>query len=349
MIQNLSKQVEDAIKNIETLNESLNKVIEQNKALEEIIQELNKTTPKLNTTITLNNINAQVGEITTITANLKDQNQKALTSGKVIFKVNGVTLKDDNKNIIYAYVNNGTASINYKVPSTWIKNTTTIQAVYSGSEKYNASRSTPSSSPLNITKGDVNITFMDTKIIAQSGDQITIRTILTDSNGERITSGKVSFKLNGVTLKDENGKAITASIKDGIATLNYTIPETYRVKDYKITAVFGSDYYNRAEQNATITLTKKATTVTTSSITTSNGKTTIKGTITDNNGKLMIIPSKMVVKVNGKTILSNVKSTNGTFNLTFTHTLKIGMYELLIISGENGIYQSSKLTTVLKI
>ena len=190
---------------------------------------------------------------------------------------------------------------------------------------------------------------MDTKITAQSGDTITIRATVKDSNGDLITSGKLGFKLNGVSLKDENKKAITANIKDGIATLTYTIPDTYRAKDYKLTAVFSSDYYNRIEQNSTITVTKKPTTVTTSSITTSNGKTTIKGTLTDNNGNLLVIPSKMVVKVNGKTILQNVNSTDGNFDLSFTHTLEKGTYELLIISGENGIYQNGRLTTVLKV
>ena len=57
----------------------------------------------------------------------------------------------------------------------------------------------------------------------------------------------------------------------------------------------------------------------------------------------------MAVKINGKTILSNVNSTNGRFDLTFTHTLKKGSYELLIISGENGIYQNGRLTSILKV
>ena len=221
--------------------------------------------------------------------------------------------------------------------------------IYSGNSKYNASRSTPISSPLNISKGDANITFMDTKITAESGENVIIRTIVTDANGDRITSGKVAFKLNGVTLKDKNGKTVTATIKDGIATLNYTIPDTYKVKDYELTAVLSSNYYERAEQKATLSLTKKVITITTTNITTVNGKTSIKGTITDLKGKLMVTPSKMVVKVNGKTMLTNVTSNNGIFDLSFTHTFKKGMYELLIISGENGMYQSGRLTTVLKV
>ena len=128
-IQNLTQQVADAMANIESLTNTVNDLINKNKELEEIIKEMNKTTPKLNTTITIDNVNAKVGEITTITAYIKDQNGEPITSGKAIFKINGITLKDENKNTIYAYITNGTASIKYKVPMGWIKNTTTIQVV----------------------------------------------------------------------------------------------------------------------------------------------------------------------------------------------------------------------------
>jgi len=128
-IQNLTQQVADAMANIESLTNTVNDLINKNKELEEIIKEMNKTTPKLNTTITIDNVNAKAGEITPITAYIKDQNGEPITSGKAIFKINGITLKDENKNTIYAYITNGTASIKYKVPMGWIKNTTTIQVV----------------------------------------------------------------------------------------------------------------------------------------------------------------------------------------------------------------------------
>ncbi|WP_323736061.1 hypothetical protein PXD04_09275 [Methanosphaera sp. ISO3-F5] len=346
-IDSLNKKLEDANKKIDNLSQTVKNLNNKISTLENIIKELNKTTPKLNTTITVNPVNARVGQKTVITANIKDQTGKNLANGKVVFKVNGVTLKDVNNNILYSYINNGTASITYKVPGGWIKNNT-VQVIYSGSAKYNASKTT-SSKVLNITKGNAKITFQDTRITGESGDKITLRTIVKDSNDDYITNGKVLFKINGKTIKNKNGKTLTANVKDGIATFTYSIPNNFAAKDYKLTAVLSSNYYNRAEAQSKLSLSKKDVTVNATSIKTSKGKTTLKGTIRDVRGKLLVIPSKMAVKVNGKTLLSKVSSKNGKFNLSFKHTLRKGTYELLLISGENSIYKNGRLTTVLKV
>ena len=90
-------------------------------------------------------------------------------------------------------------------------------------------------------------------------------------------------------------------------------------------------------------------TINTDSITTDNGKTTVKATITDEMGKLLVTSTKVTIKVNNKTVLTGVNSTNGNVDVSFITSLKPGMYELLIISGENALYKSGKMTTVLKI
>jgi hypothetical protein len=57
----------------------------------------------------------------------------------------------------------------------------------------------------------------------------------------------------------------------------------------------------------------------------------------------------LAIKANGITILNGVNSTNGKIDLSFTTTLRPGIYGLQIISGENGIYKTGKMTTILKI
>lgn len=83
-------------------------------------------------------------------------------------------------------------------------------------------------------------------------------------------------------------------------------------------------------------------------ITTTNGKTTIKAQITDETGSPLTSSTKVVIKINGKTIASTT-SINGTIDTSFITTLNPGTYELSIVSGENGQYQKSTMTTVLKI
>ena len=135
----------------------------------------------------------------------------------------------------------------------------------------------------------------------------------------------------------------------GEAVLEYTIPSTYSSRTYNLTAVFGGSYYQRSETKGTIILEKKGVTINSDSIKTTGGKTTIKATITDETGKTLVKSTPIAIKANGITIQSGINSNNGTINITFTNTLKPGIYELLIISGETGLYKSGKVTTVLKI
>jgi len=49
-----------------------------------------------------------------------------------------------------------------------------------------------------------------------------------------------------------------------------------------------------------------------------------------------------------KNCTKGVNCTNATIDVLFYLALKLGLYELLIISGENGIYKTAKMTTVLE-
>ena len=344
-IENLTKKLDEAQDNIENLTNQLERANNEIETLNNTIKELTK--PPLNTTITINPIKSSIGSITKITANIQDENREKVTGGKAIFKINGITLKDENSNTIYAQVKDGIASINYKVQNVWIKNTTYIETVYSGTTNYTTSR-TKATGILNISKGKAKITLDKKTITAKAGQTITLRAKILDTNGDRINNDKVVFKINGKTLKDKNGNTLYAKVKDGEAILTYTIPPTYSAKTYTLTAVFGGNYYQRTETNGSIKLEKKAVLITPDSITTKNKKTTIKATITDETGKLLVTSTKLAFKVNGKTI-NNANSKNGKIDLSFTTTLRPGLYELLIISGENSLYKTGKVTTVLKI
>ena len=338
---------------IKTLNNTVKKLTTEledaNNKIDKLIQEIEKLTnkTKLNTTIKINPIKSSVGSIVKLSAKIKDQNSKAVTDGRVISKINGKTLKDEYNNVIYALVSNGTASINYQVNEVWLKNTTTIQATYSGSQKY-ASSKVNSSTALKISKGQATLTLDQTNITAKVGETITLRAKVLDANGDRINSSHVVFKLNGKTLTDKNGKQLKAKVVDGDAILEYTIPADLGAKTYNLSAVYDGSY-ERTETTGKLTIKRKAVTINTPTITTKNKKTRIKATITDENGQLLSGTTKLAIKVNGKTVLNNVTSKNGKIDVSFITSLNQGMYDLLIISGENNRYQSGQLTTILKI
>ena len=219
---------------------------------------------KAYTSITINEFNATVGKETIISATVLDENGNAVNGGKVAFKVNGKTLKDANGKVIYAQVIDGIATISYMVPDSWAGKDIEISAVYSGSTKYDGSRS--EEVPVNVTmvvedEGQeeiveinpaVKIDELPTEVATGTTLQVTVQVTGTPSP---LNSGKIVLKLNGKTLKDDNGKVIYADVVDGKAIFNVTFTTT-KTKDFTVKAVFIHSDYDSLEDNATITVKK---------------------------------------------------------------------------------------------
>ena len=194
-----------------------------------------------------------VGTNASITASIYngDTIVTSINKGKVAFKVNGKTLKDANGKVIYAKVVNGTATIeNYEIPESWAKEGVTIEAVYSGSTQCDSLRS--EKEDIEITAAEYTITTQD--ITAKAGQTVTFNATI-DGGVSPVNTGKVVFKINGKTVKDENGKTIYAEVTNGQASLKFTIPDSYKTKDYTITATYISNSYKRITDTKTLTIT----------------------------------------------------------------------------------------------
>ncbi|MDO5825057.1 MAG: Ig-like domain repeat protein [Methanosphaera sp.] len=198
------------------------------------------------------------GQNATIQASIYFENQVStdINKGKVTFKVNGKTLKDENGKIIYAKIVNGTAKIeNYLIPEEWANKNISIQAVSTASSQAPMLKS--ELEDLNVheeedpTVEEPQLTVED--VTATVGSPVTLKATLTD-NDNVVNEGKVVFKVNGKSLKDENGKVIYAKIVNNEAVLEYTFPESWKLKEYTITAVLLSSDYPRLEANSTLTL-----------------------------------------------------------------------------------------------
>ena len=321
-------------------------VVENNTPISPVVKDYEEQIEKLlnpdivNTTIIITPVDAQVGETINLTATITAADNKAVNGGKVVFKVNGNTVKDEYNQPIYAYVSNNTASILYTVPATWAKENSKIEAVYSGDRTHQSSRANQTGI-LNITKGNATITLDETEITTKSGQTIKIVAKVSDSFNNTINGGKLLYKLNGITIG-------TSEVTDGISILTYTIPNNYSAKTYTLTVDYIAKYYDRTSTNATVTLEKKQTIITIDEVTTADKQTTLKATITDETGEQLVRNTAVTIKVEGKTAATTT-SENGQVDITFDTNYKVGSYELLVISGENGIYKTSKTTTVLKI
>ncbi|OED29638.1 hypothetical protein NL43_07205 [Methanosphaera sp. WGK6] len=208
------------------------------------------TIEQVTTIITVNPVNARISDIINITATINTDSNMPVNGGRVVFKVNGKTLRDSDGNIIYVTVKDSKAVItNFTVPKSWTNPEYKISAVYSGNSECISSRS--SNSTLTIEKRSAKLELK--QVTAKAGQTIKLSVKITDNN-ENVNNGKVVFKLNGKTLRDENGNNIYAVVEDSVATIEYTLPTKIAAKNYKLTAVFASGIYERVDINSTLTI-----------------------------------------------------------------------------------------------
>ncbi len=306
---------------------------------------VNKYTGK-NTTISVSDATGQYNKTALIVATITDSDGKLVNEGQVAFKLNGVTIKDEDGNNILVNVRNGVARLNYTIinnPGTY-----TISASYSGSDNYFSAR-TENDATLTVENRVANLTIASKSNNLKSGERLLITVVVSDNN-KYVSDGVVIYKLNSVTLKDEEGNNLQSTLSKGVATLEYTIPVDMAGKDYTLTAVYSGKNFDRAEQNATLTLIKSnVTAVISPSIIDQGENATISVTLYDQNGNQLERSTKVTIKANSKTLL-NTETVNGVLNVTIpTDTFKNPYYNLTVIFGENSAYNELKLNTTLVV
>ncbi|MCD7782223.1 MAG: Ig-like domain repeat protein, partial [Methanosphaera sp.] len=145
-------------------------------------------TVKKNTTTTVGSTTSYAGKTITLKATVKDSNSKSVTSGKVVFKINGKTVGT-------ATVSNGVATISYKIPSSWSDSSYKISASYAGNSYYTSSSDTSTLYLKNVTQTSTKVT----SITSTNGKTITLKATIKESDGYAKT-GTVVFKINGKTV-----------------------------------------------------------------------------------------------------------------------------------------------------
>ena len=199
------------------------------------------------TTLAINTNNNQ--DTLELQATLTNSIGENINGGKVTFKVNGKTVKDANGKVIYAKVVDGKATVQYTVPDNMNGKDLNITATYSGTNKYNKTTTSIT------TIVEKRTPTLETESVSgTAGTSIQLKATITDVD-KVINTGKVVFKINGKTLKDENGKVIYAKVINNQAIVNYTLPSDMKAKDYNLTATFISSDYERLEDTKVISVT----------------------------------------------------------------------------------------------
>ena len=208
----------------------------------------NLTIKKHDVIIQMNNMTADAGSTVNLTAKVTDENGENISNGKVVFKINGKTVKDTSGKVLYVKVVDGIASMGYVISSDLAGKDLLVQVAYSGSSIYDSVKNESFISINNLTP---SIRCED--ITATKSSQITLNAWVNDGNVP-ITTGKVVFKINGKTVKDANGKVIYAKIVNGFVSVNYTLPDSMNAKNYTLTAVLLSSDYPKLEDTKTLTI-----------------------------------------------------------------------------------------------
>ena len=290
---------------------------------------VNKITTKL--VVKSNNNAPRVNENIKLTFTLTDANKNPVNAQRITANVNNkkYTLTSDKKGVV---------TLEYLVNKD--DKNVTITANYDGNTSYLASTTNLS---LNRTY-KLDVQLLTGSFNTKPGDTVKLVAHITDNNLD-INGGQLVFKLNGLSLKDAEDNPVIVAIKNGLAIMEYKIPDSLGARVHNLTAVYSSRDYQRVELSTPMTIVKYTTHIDVNPLYTSSDIIRLTAQVVDQNNHALNKQTTMCIKINGKSYTFN--TTNGTINYTINQTLKDGYYNMTIISGENGKYLASSVKTLL--
>ncbi|MBQ6443895.1 MAG: hypothetical protein IJJ11_04340 [Methanosphaera sp.] len=312
-----------------------------------------KTNNKTNTIITVNDTKVEVGDVVTIKASVLDLDNKAVKSGVVNFKYNNTIITDMNTKSGNIQVKDGLATISFKSLNHWRNSNIKLQADYLENANYN-----PSTTKANLAVAlrTAQLTVTTSPLVTRMDEKITFTATLKDS--VTINDGVVIFKVNGLTIKDDKNNTIMVNVKNNRATLEFTIPDGWSARSFKLTAVYSHRNYKRAENKTYFNLTKTQTHFNITGMTAKkNGNLTINARLLDGHNHNVLGVNTIAVKINGQTLQQNAKSVffdivNGTVNLSFKlpdKYVNMTTINVMLVTGDRVAYLGSRYNTTIRV
>lgn len=166
----------------------------------------------------------------------------------MIFKINGITLKDASNQTIKAYLKGGIASTSYVIPDGWSAKPFKLTAVYN---RINYGR-IENKTYFNLTRPDIH---MQLNNITSNSRAIHITGRLLDEHNHNVRGDNIfAVKVSGLTLK-ENNKVRLFKITDGIIDIHLVLPEFYKNANHTIVLSTGTrGAYNAARGSCNLNL-----------------------------------------------------------------------------------------------
>ena len=323
---------------------------------------------KLKVTVKVNAIKGTVGENITLVAKVTDENGNPVTDGTLVFKLNGRSLRVDNRfdtsnaSIKKFNVKNGTVTFTMKADK-YLLGAVNITASYSGSGKYESKDGNVAKASINkrtatikvsvspsTTKQNKNITFTIT--LADITKNATNKTCLT-------TNASIILKVNGVTLKNADGSVMRIPVTSSVMKYVYYIPsgmagvdDEGNVRNYTVEAVYDNDLFVSNVRNTSVFHVERSpVNINFKSTTVKNNVLSIKATFTDYQNNNLVGTNKICVKINGETYKVNGTTKyfnikDGVVDLTGIK-IKSGttVESVTLVTGDRQAYESARVTT----
>ena len=282
---------------------------------------LNFGVETLNVTITGVDVTGTTLSNVTIVVSVVDENGEAVNEGTVVFT-------DANGNVLgSAGVVNGSASLTTVFNKAY---NDTVTVSYAESGIYSAGEGS-----VNVTISIIASTVTINPVEGVIGEVTTIVANVLDANGNPVNGGRIVFKYNGKTLKDADGNVVQANVVNGVATVDFVVPDSWRKAGNLSAKYGGTSAVDTTDsetvvpvtslRNATITVSPQANTA-------EAGDSVIYVVIVSDEKTGTLINGVVVVKMAGVTIGQvNVVNGVGIFNYTIPTSRRAGDYNMSFV------------------
>ena len=330
------------------------------------------TVRKLTTKIVVNRIVGIIGENITLIANVTDENNNPVNGGKVIFKLNGLTLKTDgvfgsNADALTLKVVNGQVQFTLEA-YLHLRRAQNVTAVYGGNAIYDSSRSATKKAQILLRNATVSVSTQD---VARQNTNMTFTAKVSDITNNKTTVPRndddayVFFKINGQTLRDENNDTLKTKVVNGVAQLNYTVPNGMggitsqnhsKYKQYTVLAGYvNPDYYPNARANDSFIIERANISFSIKDLTFNNKtkKLSVKSDILTDTNINAKGQNVVIVKINGATYKNATTGKSqlyliqdGKIDITLDLSQKINKIDTIeLVTGERLVYSGARLKT----
>ena len=323
---------------------------------------------KIKTIVTVDSVVGIVGEKITLVAHVTDEEGNPVTGGNLVFKLNGRTLRSDGR-----FDTNDTAPLKLKVvdgivtytmtADLYLRSAKNITASYSGSYKYEAAKGNVAEANIKKRNAELEVTVnpnpakQDTDIVIS----VKVRDVTKNATNATCitTDANLILKINGITLKDDDGNVIRVPVVDTVTDYVYHIPKgtagTYNngsIRDYTVMAVYNNSlFYPDTRNTTTYNVNRSIVNINFESTTVKNDVLSIKATFTDYENVNLVGKNKICVKINGITYKENGETkyftvTDGKVDLTGIK-LDSGtkVKSVTLVTGDREAYLSARETT----